>query len=56
MTYNYESIENFELRSGLFNDPNRKYNGSKFELRILHEDPDMMEMLKEKIIEMLKEK
>lgn len=51
----YETVNGFEIRTGKFNDPNEKFNGTRFEIRILHPDHELMEALADKIKDMLKE-
>lgn len=49
----YETINGFDLRTGRFNNPNEGIKGEpiKFEIRILHEDPELIITLLEKIKE-----
>jgi len=50
----YEDVNGFELRTGKFYNPNEFLQGEKFEIRILHKDPEMIEVLHDKLIEILK--
>ena len=49
----YFDINDFEFRVGKFYDPNEHFNGSKFEIRILHKDPELLESLLEQIKEVV---
>ncbi len=49
----YEKINGFELRSGKFYDSNEHLNGIRFEIRILHEDLELIEALLIKIKELI---
>lgn len=53
----YEEINGFELRTGKFFNPNEGIAGTppKWEIRILHTDPELIEVLRLKLMEMLKE-
>ena len=50
----YQDVNGFELRTGKFYDPNEFLNGAKFEIRILHKDPEVIETLREYLMEFLK--
>lgn len=50
----YQEINGFEIRSGKFVDPNAYLNGEKWEIRILSKDFELMQVLQEKIIEIVK--
>jgi hypothetical protein len=50
----YQDVNGFELRTGKFYDPNEFLNGAKFEIRILHKDPVVIEALREYLMEFLK--
>ncbi|GEM_PF-3909158 len=52
----YEDIGGFELRYGKFYNYNPHLDPTKFEIRILHQDPELLMMLNEKIKEWLMEK
>lgn len=49
----YFEIGDFEIRTGKFNDPNVHFNGEKWEIRITSKDFELMQILEEKIKEML---
>lgn len=49
----YFDIGDFEIRTGRFNDPNWNLNGEKWEIRILSKDFELMEVLADKIKEIL---
>lgn len=49
----YEETNGFEMRTGKFYDPNEKLNGIKFEIRILSKDPELIEILRSKIKEII---
>ena len=51
----YFDIGEFEIRTGKFNDPNVHFNGEKWEIRIISKDMELMEVLADKIKEMLSE-
>jgi hypothetical protein len=51
----YFEIGDFEIRTGRFNDPNAYFNGEKWEIRILSKDFELMQVLEEKLKEMLQE-
>lgn len=49
----YFDVGDFEIRTGKFNDPNVHLNGEKWEIRILSKDFELMEVLADKIKEIL---
>ena len=49
----YFDIGEFEIRTGKFNDPNAHINGEKWEIRITSPDFELMQVLGDKIKEML---
>lgn len=49
----YEDVNGFELRTGKFYNPNEFLDGEKFEIRILNKDPEVIESLREVLVEML---
>jgi len=51
--YNYIDIGDFEIRHGHFNDPNEWANGSKWEIRILNKNAQVIEALVEKLKDVL---
>ena len=53
----YDDINGFELRFGKFYNPNEWIQGvsEKFEIRILHKDPEIISILNQKIKEMLQD-
>ena len=53
----YNDINGFELRFGKFYNSNEGIQGisEKFEIRILHKDPEIISILNQKIKEMLQD-
>lgn len=49
----YDTINEFEIRFGKFYDPSELINGTKYEIRILNPDIELMEALKDKIKDIL---
>lgn len=50
---NYETVNGFEIRTGKFVNPNEHIDGEKWEIRITSTDFELMEVLHEKIVEIL---
>lgn len=53
----YDNVNGFELRTGKFYNPNEGIQGTpaKFEIRILHENPEIITILNEKIKELIRD-
>lgn len=53
----YNDINGSELRFGKFYNPNKSIQGiqEKFEIRILHKDPEIISILNQKIKEMIQD-
>jgi hypothetical protein len=49
----YHTINEFEIRLGRFYDPNEHSNGTRYEIRILHHDYELIEALRDKIKDVL---
>ena len=49
----YEEINGFEIRTGKFVDPNWHLNGEKWEIRITSKDYELMQVLADKIREVV---
>jgi len=49
----YQDVNDFELRTGKFYNPNEFLQGEKFEIRILNKDPELIEALREWLTEVL---
>lgn len=50
----YETINGFEIRTGKFVDPNSYLNEEKWEIRITGPDFELMQVLEEKLMEILR--
>jgi len=50
----YQNVNDFEIRTGKFHNPNEFLQGAQFEIRILHNDPEIIDVLREIITDLLK--
>lgn len=50
----YQNVNGFELRTGKFYNPNEFLDGIKYEIRILHVDPELIDVLREYLTEILR--